>query len=94
MNPDFSPAMLKAFLRIRVAHEATVSFPSPRLSAEKAAMTALRKQSGLSRDDFALAFDGKLKAGATRTKIWAALWIHPAAVGLRLLDNGGQETAE
>ena len=91
MNPDFSPSMLKVFLRIRVAHEATVSFPSPRMSAEKAAMTALRKQSSLSRDEFALAWDGKLKAGAVRTKIWAALWVDPAALGLRLVDGGGQE---
>lgn len=91
MTPDFSPLMLKQFLTLRVAMMVRLDFPSPPRSGAKAARTDLRKRSGLTRDEFDLACKGKLKAGIPRAKIWAALWIDPASLGILLTDDGGQE---
>ncbi|QXZ79639.1 hypothetical protein [Rhizobium sp. L51/94] len=91
MNPDFSPAMLKSFLRIRVGHAANVSFPSPRGSAERAAKTQLRLASGVSSEDFDKAWKGLLTEPEACTRIWSALGIAPATVGIRLIANGRQE---
>ena len=93
MTPDFSPSMLKSFLRIRVAAMAQISFPSVGRSAEKSAKAELRKHSGLSREDFELAYSGRLSDPESRTRIWKALWIDPALYGVRLTD-GGQEASD
>lgn len=94
MQPDFSPAMLKSFLAIRIAYLVRTSYPSVGASAEKAARTELRKRSCLTRAEFDLALAGKLKSANARGKIWAALWVHPATFRIRLLDNGRQERAD
>ncbi|TBA80302.1 hypothetical protein [Rhizobium ruizarguesonis] len=91
MTPDFSPLMLKQFLTLRVAMMVRLDFPSQPRSGEKAALADLRKRSHLTRDDFDLACKGQLKSGVKRAKIWAALWIDPAGLGVRLTDDGGQE---
>ncbi|NEI60934.1 hypothetical protein [Rhizobium leguminosarum] len=91
MRPDFSPVMLKQFLALRVAMMVRLDFPSPLRNGAKAARTDLRKRSGLTRDEFDLACKGRLKEGAPRAKIWAALWIDPASLGILLTDDGGQE---
>ncbi|MBB4574413.1 hypothetical protein [Rhizobium lentis] len=91
MTTDFSPAMLKQFLALRVAMMVRLDFPSQRRNGEKAALADLRKRSGLTRDEFELACKGRLKGGVARAKIWAALWIDPASLGIRLTDDGGQE---
>lgn len=91
MTPDFSPAMLKTFLRLRVGHMANLSFPSTRISAERIAKAELRKAGGVTREEFDDAWQGRLKAGLPRTKIWQALWVDPADHGQRLTDDGGQE---
>lgn len=88
---DFSPAMLKQFLALRVAMMVRLDFPSKPLSGEKAARADLRKRSGLTREEFELACEGRLKGGVSRAKIWAALWIDPASLAVRLTDDGGQE---
>ncbi len=88
---DFSPLMLKQFIALRVAMMVRLDFPSQPRSGAKAARTDLRKRSGLTREEFDLACKGKLKTGATRAKIWAALWIDPASLGVLLTDDGGQE---
>ena len=94
MTPDFSPQMLGKFLQLRVAHMVRVSFPSVGKSAEKAACAELRKLSGLTRDQFALAFAGRLREGRARAKIWAALWVDPAEFNLLLTDDGKQEVRD
>ncbi|MGR9441665.1 hypothetical protein [Rhizobium leguminosarum] len=88
---DFSPLMLKRFIALRVGMMVRLDFPSKPRNGEKAALTDLRKRSGLTRDDFDLACKGRLKSGVKRAKIWAALWIDPASLGIRLTDDGGQE---
>ncbi|MGO8093198.1 hypothetical protein [Rhizobium leguminosarum] len=88
---DFSPLMLKQFLALRIAMMVRLDFPSSPRSGTKAARTDLRKRSGLTRDEFDLACKGKLKTGMARAKIWTALWIDPASLGILLTDDGGQE---
>ncbi|MBD9445777.1 MULTISPECIES: hypothetical protein [unclassified Rhizobium] len=91
MTPDFSPDALKSFLRSRVASIARASYPSFGRSAERGAKADLRMRSGVSREDFELAFKGDLLATEPRRKIWAALWIDPAEVGVTLVgENGGR----
>ena len=92
--PDFSPSMLKTFLRLRVGHMANLAFPSTRNTAERGARTELRKISRLTRAEFDDAWNGRLKGGQARARIWAALWVDPADYGQVLTDDGGQETVE
>ncbi|NTI27648.1 hypothetical protein [Rhizobium rhizogenes] len=94
MTPDFSPDMLKSFLRLRVAAMVLIDFPSVGKSGERAARTALRQRSGLTRDEFEMAWMGRLRDGKARAKIWAALWVDPATFGLLLTDDGGQEVRD
>lgn len=94
MKPDFSPAMLRDFLHLRVKAMVLIDYPSVGKSGEKAARAALRKRSGLTRDQFDLAWSGRLKEGRARAKIWAALWVDPADFGLLLTDDGGQEARD
>jgi len=91
MTPDFSPLMLKQFIVLRVSMMVRIDFPSKPRNGRKAALTDLRKRSGLTRDEFDLACKGRLKIGVARAKIWAALWIDPASLGILLTDDGGQE---
>jgi hypothetical protein len=94
MKPDFSPTMLRDFLHLRVKAMVLIDFPSVGKSGERAAKTDLRKRSGLSREEFDLAWAGRLKEGRARAKIWAALWVDPATFGLLLTDDGRQEARD
>lgn len=94
MTPDFSPDMLKRFLRVRVAMMVRISYPSHGRSAEKAARTELRQRCDVSRQVFWDAWQGLLKDGQTRAKIWTALWVDPADFNLLLTDDGGQEVRD
>ncbi|KKX28245.1 hypothetical protein [Rhizobium sp. LC145] len=92
MTPDFSPAMLKFFLRARVMHEANIAFPAARASQERGAKVAIRKRAGVTNTEFELAWMGRLMAPVPRAKLWAALGINPGAFGV-ILMHGGQETS-
>ncbi|MBB3608648.1 hypothetical protein [Rhizobium sp. BK602] len=94
MTPDFSPDMLKRFLRLRVDMMVRISFPSQGRSAEKAARAELRQRCDVSRQEFWDAWQGRLGNGRLRAKIWAALWVDPAEFGLLLTDDGGQEAVD
>ena len=94
MTPDFSPDMLKRFLRVRVAMMVRISYPSHSRSAEKAARAELRQRCDVSRQVFWDAWQGLLKDGQTRAKIWAALWVDPTDFNLLLTDDGGQEVRD
>ncbi|WP_412064002.1 hypothetical protein [Rhizobium sp. SYY.PMSO] len=91
MQPDFSPDMLKRFLRLRVDMMVRLSFPSPSRSAEKAARAELRQRCDVTRQEFWDAWQGSLTKGRVRAKIWAALWVDPAEFRILLTDDGGQE---
>lgn len=94
MTPDFSPDMLKRFLRLRVDMMVRISYPSHGRSAEKAARAELRERCHVSRQEFWDAWQGLLKDGRTRAKIWAALWVDPADFRILLTDDGGQEVRD
>jgi hypothetical protein len=94
MTPDFSHQMLKSFLHLRVKAMVLIDYPSIGKSGEKAAKVTLRKRSGLTRDEFDLAWSGRLTEGRARARIWAALWVDPADFGLLLTDDGGQEARD
>lgn len=98
MTPDFSPTMLKGFLRARVKMTAYLAaYPAPPLSgvdlpkAESAARGSIRKQAGITAGDFKAAWDGRPVALPVRLKLWSALGVNPAAHGIRLVDADGQE---
>ncbi|MBP2560829.1 hypothetical protein J2857_003598 [Neorhizobium galegae] len=90
MTPDFSPAMLKFFIRARVAHAANIAFPAPRGSQERAAKVAIRKAAAVTEFEFNMAWMGRLDRPLPRLKLWMSFGIDPAVFGLRL-NNGGQE---
>lgn len=91
MRPDFSPAMLRLFLKARIGLAADMAAPGNKTATIAAARTALRRAAKLSKRDFALALGGRLNRAAPRTAIWDALGVVPGAHGVRLTDGGGQE---
>ena len=98
MTPDFSPAMLKGFLRARVKMTAYLAaYPAPPLSgvdlakAESAARAAIRKQAGITALVFGAAWDGRAIDLPARQKLWLALGVNPAAHGIRLVDGDRQQ---
>ena len=102
MTPDFSPAMLKRFLRARadIAGFKAI-FPSELSSARKVRKTfnaalkeeraAISRRSGVSDEQFDLAWQGRLSTADPRRRIWIALNADPEFHGVRLLDKGKQE---
>jgi hypothetical protein len=90
MTPDFSPAMLRLFLRARVCHMANTAFPGARASQERGAKTELRKAAAVTQFEFDMAWMGRLERPVVRLKLWISLGIDPAVFGIRL-NEGGQE---
>lgn len=90
--PDYSPAMLAAFLRAQcwkqVGHGA---IPGKAKRAWSKLRPSLRRATGLSAKTLDLAFEGKLGIADCRAKIWGALGQVPADYGVTLLDFGGQQ---
>lgn len=91
MTPDFSPEMMKFFIRARVCHMANVAFPAPRASQERAAKTEIRKAAGVTDFEFRMAWSGRLSRPLPRLKLWMSFGIDPAVFSVRLLDDGQQE---
>ena len=92
-RPDFSPAVLQAFIKIRTACiKCEHSDPACR-KCQRRHTAELRKRSGLSTGDMKLAATGKLKDAGRRVRLWGAMDIVPAEYGIQLLDDGGQERA-
>jgi len=91
-RPDFSPAMLKSFLRIRVDYAVRTSMRGG-FDMVRAEKTGLRKAAGVTNTEFHFAWMGWLNQAAPRVRLWAALGIFPADQGILLTDDGGQESA-
>lgn len=91
MRPDFSPAMLRLFLRARgelaMADAAT---KRQRAAALRAFKTSIRKQAGVTAGQFDLAWMGWLLTPETRVRLWAVLGHFPADHGV-VLNHGGQD---
>lgn len=98
-TPDFSPAMLKGFLRARVKMEAYMAaYPNSPLKAkadqahrEGHSRGKLRKRAGVSAKDFKRAWDGLGVDLNARVKLWRALGVSPTAHGIRLIGADQQE---
>lgn len=98
MTPDFSPAMLKRFLRARVGIEAyarifaaPVGFAPKLEDVEQEEKDQLRKAAGLTEEQIDLAWSGRGLSLSPRERLWKALGVDPAGCGVRLLDHGKQE---
>lgn len=90
-TPDFSPAMLRLFLRAR----ADLGMPEgatrrQRAAALRAFKMGIRKQAGVTSGQFDLAWMGRLQTPETRVRLWAVLGHFPGDFGI-VLDYGGQE---
>lgn len=90
--PDYSPRMLRRFLRLGGDYR-WLSAPSNRGrdATVKRFAIDIRKAAGVTVAEFDLAWDGRLKSAPARTKLWAALNVRPNDLGVRLLDDGTQE---
>ncbi|WP_322990311.1 hypothetical protein [Hoeflea sp.] len=85
-KPEFSPDMLRLFLRARCLHAVS----SGVICDIKAARAALRKRAGVTAAAFDVAWAGRLHKAQTRLKLWGALGLVPADHGIVLSDDGGQ----
>lgn len=89
----FSPANLKGFIRIRESMtycEHKDAPPACRL-CRRNYRQYLRARAKVTRAAMDSAAAGRLVNGELRTRIWRAMDYHPAASGVRLTDDGGQE---
>ncbi|MDF1606971.1 hypothetical protein PZ897_02140 [Hoeflea sp. YIM 152468] len=96
MRPEFSPAMLKVFLRARIADavfRAGGAEPAGgvRYDATRKAKAGIRKAAGVTNFEFNFAWTGRLNTAEARAKLWGALGHVPADHGVTLTDDGGQE---
>ena len=90
MKPDFSPLMLKAFLRVRVDYAVRTALRGG-FDIERAEKVALRTRAGVTKGEFLDAWNGRLRAVAPRLKLWAALDLVPGDQGVTLSETDGQE---
>jgi len=98
-TPDFSPSMLKGFLRARIKIEFYMAaYPgeplkaSPDISKQEAGLRGeMRKRSGLDAKTFNRAWNGLDIDCEARVKLWRALGVSPSAHGVRLVGTDQQE---
>lgn len=90
-RPDFSPAMLRLFLRARAVHAVEHSRgPARRAAALKRCKGDLRRLAKITHAEFDFAWMGRLFSPAPRARLWAVLGHHPSDFGI-VLTHGGQE---
>lgn len=92
-RPDFSPAMLRLFLRARAVNAAFGLRGPDAATAARLSRAWLRKSAGVTAKVFALAWTGRLNSADARAKLWGALGIVPGDHRVRLTDDGGQADA-
>ncbi|WP_265518946.1 hypothetical protein [Nitratireductor luteus] len=90
-RPDFSPTMLRFFLRAR-AKQAVADSGRPGQSYRivKDFKTRLRKSAGVTVTQMDLAWMGRLNTPEPRARLWAVLGHFPADHGVTL-THGGQD---
>ena len=91
--PEFSPAMLRLFLRGRVNHAAFGLTGGARFDAIRDAKRDIRKRADVTNFVLDFAWMGRLNTATDRAKLWGALGIVPGDHGVRLTDDGGQAHA-
>lgn len=89
-RPDFSAPMLKMFLRARasdLAQTANLSEGESRTQLMKSAVRDAR----VSTREFDAAWQGRLREGMPRVRLWGWMGVVPASHGFALHDDGSQE---
>lgn len=90
-RPDFSPAMLRLFLRARAVHAcAQARGPARRAAALKRCKGDLRRLARITHAEIDLAWMGRLCSPPARARLWAVLGHHPSDFGI-VLTHDGQE---
>jgi len=89
MTPEYSPSMLRLFLRARCLHQVNAGI----CRDVKAARNVLRKRASVTSAAFDVAWSGRLNKAETRLRLWGALGHVPADHGVTLTDDGGQDHA-
>lgn len=90
-RPDYSPAMLRLFLRARAVHAVGgLTAPMRRAAALDRCKVKLRRCANITRADFDLAWTGRLLSPVPRARLWAVLGHHPSDFGI-VLTHGSQE---
>lgn len=90
-RPDFSPEMLRFFLRARAEHAVPANATKrQRLDAMRRFKATIRKQAGVTAGQFDLAWMGRLLMADTRVRLWAVLRHFPVDHGV-MLNHGGQD---
>ena len=95
---DFSPGMLKGFLRVRVKmgfyEKAYPNQPGGKKAdpdkLERAVKGLFRKQTGVSAEEFENAWEGRKITVQTRVALWRALGVSPSRHGVELIGWDGQ----
>lgn len=87
MTPEFSPSMLKLFLRARCLHQVNSGIARD----VKAAGRVIRNAAGVTSAAFDVAWAGRLNKAETRLKLWGALGVVPGDYRVILTDDGGQQ---
>lgn len=90
-GPNFSPEMLRLFLRARAVHAlGGVKGPARRAAALARCKAGLRRLAKITHAEFDLAWMGRLASPEPRARMWAVLGHHPSDFGF-VLTHGGQE---
>lgn len=92
-RPDYSPAMLRLFLRARAVHTVGgLTAPMRRAAAVDRCKVKLRRSANVTRAEFDFAWSGRLSSPVPRARLWAVLGHHPGDFGIVLTEDG-QEAA-
>jgi len=89
MRAEYSPDMLRLFLRARCVHAVNSGI----CRDIKAARSSLRKLAGVTSAAFDVAWTGRLNKAAPRLKLWRACGVVLGDLGVILTDDGGQAGA-
>lgn len=91
-SPDFSPAMLKAFLHAcAMAREGFEPTPKGRVAARHDLAGEIMDKAGVGWSDVNDAFAGRLSDPGKRAAIWAVLGHFPSDFGIVLGAEPAQE---
>lgn len=86
-RPDYSPAMLRLFLRAGATHAAAQAVEPAQ--AAKRFRDETRRTARVTVAEFDFAWMGRLLRPEPRARLWAVLGHHPSDFGI-VLTHGGQ----
>lgn len=88
-RPDYSPAMLRLFLRARALHaSAAARGAARRAAAARRSRDETRRAAKVTVAEFDMAWMGRLLRPEPRVRLWAVLGHHPSDFGIVLMHGG------